>query len=581
LEEAAMAQEVDLVIRGGLIADGSGGEPFIGDIAITGGIIAAVGPKLAVRGRGEIDAAGRVVTPGFIDIHTHYDGQVTWEHRLRPTSGHGVTTAVMGNCGIGFAPCRPEDRQSLMKLMEGVEDLPEVVLAAGLPWNWTSFPEYLDSLAARDYDIDFAAQLPHSALRVYAMGERGVEREAATREDVALMARLAVEAVEAGALGFSTSRTINHRSSDGRHVPTLTAAEEELTGIALALKSAGKGVLQLVSDFEDLPTELPMLRRIVEASGRPLSIAVGQWHHAPNRWREILDWVAEANRDGLEIAAQVPGRPIGLLLGFELSMNPFMYCASYKALATMPVAERLAALRNPDIRARIIAEAGEPTDFPAAPLVNNFDNIFAMGDPPNYEPKQEAMIGARARAMGVPPRELAYDMMLEDGGRAVLIQFVMNYVERNHDVTLTMLNDAHTVLGLGDGGAHLGYLCDASLPTFMLTHWVRDRAQGGKLTLAEAVKALTVDTARVVGLLDRGRIAPGYKADINIIDWERLTLRPPTVAYDLPSGGRRLTQDAEGYVATIVGGTVVYRDGQPTGQLPGRLVRGQQPAPVL
>ncbi len=576
-----MAQEVDLVIRGGLIADGSGGEPFIGDIAITGGIIAAVGPKLAVRGRGEIDAAGRVVTPGFIDIHTHYDGQVTWEHRLRPTSGHGVTTAVMGNCGIGFAPCRPEDRQSLMKLMEGVEDLPEVVLAAGLPWNWTSFPEYLDSLAARDYDIDFAAQLPHSALRVYAMGERGVEREAATREDVALMARLAVEAVEAGALGFSTSRTINHRSSDGRHVPTLTAAEEELTGIALALKSAGKGVLQLVSDFEDLPTELPMLRRIVEASGRPLSIAVGQWHHAPNRWREILDWVAEANRDGLEIAAQVPGRPIGLLLGFELSMNPFMYCASYKALATMPVAERLAALRNPDIRARIIAEAGEPTDFPAAPLVNNFDNIFAMGDPPNYEPKQEAMIGARARAMGVPPRELAYDMMLEDGGRAVLIQFVMNYVERNHDVTLTMLNDAHTVLGLGDGGAHLGYLCDASLPTFMLTHWVRDRAQGGKLTLAEAVKALTVDTARVVGLLDRGRIAPGYKADINIIDWERLTLRPPTVAYDLPSGGRRLTQDAEGYVATIVGGTVVYRDGQPTGQLPGRLVRGQQPAPVL
>jgi N-acyl-D-aspartate/D-glutamate deacylase len=576
-----MAHEVGLVIRGGLIADGSGSEPFIGDIAISGGIIAAVGRNLAVRGREEIDAAGRVVTPGFIDIHTHYDGQVTWEHRLRPTSGHGVTTAVMGNCGIGFAPCRPEDRQSLMKLMEGVEDLPEVVLAAGLPWNWTSFPEYLDSLAARDYDIDFAAQLPHSALRVYAMGERGVDREAATADDVALMAKLAVEAMEAGALGFSTSRTINHRSSDGRHVPTLTAAEEELTGIALGLKSAGKGVLQLVSDFEDLPTELPMLRRIVEASGRPLSIAVGQWHHAPDRWRTILDWVANVNRDGLEVAAQVPGRPIGLLLGFELSMNPFMYCASYKALSDLPIGERLAALRNPELRAKIIAEAGEPTDFPAAPLVNNFDNIFAMGNPPDYEPKPETMIGARARAMGVPPRELAYDTMLEDGGRAVLIQFVMNYVERNLDVTLKMLNDQHTVLGLGDGGAHLGYLCDASLPTFMLTHWVRDRSQGGKLTLGEAVKALTVDTARVVGLLDRGRIAPGYKADINIIDWERLTLRPPTVAYDLPSGGRRLTQDAEGYVATIVNGTVVYRDGQPTGALPGRLVRGQQAAPAL
>jgi len=464
--------------------------------------------------------------------------------------------------------------------MEGVEDLPEPVLAAGLPWNWTSFPEYLDSLSARQYDIDFAAQLPHSALRVFAMGERGVDREAATPEDIALMAKLAGEAVEAGALGFSTSRTINHRASDGRHVPTLTAAEEELTGIAMGLTRAGKGVLQLVSDFEDLPTELPMLRRIVEASGRPLSIAVGQWHHAPDRWRTILDWVADVNRDGLKVAAQVPGRPIGLLLGFELSMSPFMYCPSYKALAHLSIPERLAALRNSELRARIIAEAGEPTDFPAAPLVNNFDNIFAMGNPPNYEPNPEAMVGARARAMGIPPRELAYDLMLEDGGRAVLIQFVMNYVERNLDVTLKMLNDQHTVLGLSDGGAHLGYLCDASLPTFMLTHWVRDRAQGGKLTLGEAVKALTVDTARVVGLLDRGRIAPGYKADLNIIDWDRLTLKPPTVAYDLPSGGRRLTQDAAGYVATIVNGAVVYRDGQPTGRLPGRLVRGQQAAPA-
>jgi len=358
LEETAMAQEADLVIRGGLIADGSGGEPFIGDVALTGGKIAAVGPNLAVRGREEIDGAGHVVTPGFVDIHTHYDGQVTWEHRLRPTSSHGVTTTVMGNCGIGFAPCKPQDRQRLIRLMEGVEDLPEPVLAAGLPWNWTSFPEYLDSLAARQYDIDFAAQLPHSALRVYAMGERGVEREAATPDDVALMARLAREAVEAGALGFSTSRTINHRASDGRHVPTLTAAEEELTGIALGLKKAGKGVLQLVSDFDDIATELPMLRRIVEASGRPLSIAVAQWNHAPNRWRDILDWVAEVNRDGLAVAAQVPGRPIGLLLGFELSMNPFMYCASYKALANLAVPERLAALRNPELKARIIAEAG-------------------------------------------------------------------------------------------------------------------------------------------------------------------------------------------------------------------------------
>ena len=574
-----MAHAVDLVIRGGLIADGLGGEPFIGDIAVADGIIVAVGRDLTMRGRDEIDAAGLVVTPGFVDVHTHYDGQVTWEHRLRPTSGHGVTTAVMGNCGIGFAPCRPEDRKRLMRLMEGVEDLPEPVLAAGLPWNWTSFPDYLDTLAARDYDIDFAAQLPHSALRVYAMGERGANREVATADDIALMARLAVEAMDAGALGFSTSRTINHKASDGSSVPTLTAGEAELTGIALGLKAAGKGVLQLVSDFEDVAQELPMLRRLVEASGRPLSIALMQWHHAPARWRTILDWVDAANLDGLKIAAQVPGRPIGLLLGFELSMNPFMYCPSYKALSHLPIAERLAALRNPDLRAKIIAEAGEPTDFPAAPLVNNFDSIFAMGNPPNYEPKPEAMIGHRARALGVPPRELAYDTMLEDSGRSVLIQFVSNYIDRNLDVTLEMLKEDHTVLGLSDGGAHLGYLCDASLPTFMLTHWVRDRAQGGKLTMGQAVKALTVDTARVVGLLDRGRIAPGYKADLNIIDWDRLTLRPPTVAYDLPSSGRRLTQDAEGYVATIVNGIVVYRDGAPTGALPGRLVRGQQAAP--
>ncbi len=574
-----MAQDVDLIIRGGTVVDGTGAEPFVADIAVKAGRIAAVGHDLALRSAREIDASGLIVTPGFVDIHTHYDGQVTWEHRLRPTSGHGVTTAVMGNCGIGFAPCKPEDRTRLVKLMEGVEDLPEPVLTAGLPWNWTSFPEYLNSLAARSYDIDFAGYLPHSALRVYAMGQRGVDREAATADDLALMSRLAVEAMNAGAMGFSTSRTINHRASDGTHVPTLTAGEEELTAIAVALQSTGRGVLQLVSDFDDCDRELPMLRRVVEASGRPLSIAVAQLHHAPDRWRMILDWVAQSARDGLPIAAQVPGRPIGLLLGFELTMNPFVYCPSYQALLSLPVAERLAALRDPTLRARLIAEAAEPTDFPAAALVNNFDGIFAMGDPPDYDPKPEAMIGARARAMGISPRELAYDEMLKANGTAVLIQFVTNYVERNLDVTLEMLNDTHTVLGLGDGGAHLGYLCDASLPTFMLTHWARDRT-GGRLSLPDAVKAMTSETARVVGLLDRGRIAPGYKADLNLIDFDRLSLHPPHVVYDLPNGGRRVAQSASGYVATIVSGVDVYRDGMPTGALPGRLVRGQQAAPV-
>jgi N-acyl-D-aspartate/D-glutamate deacylase len=575
-----MADGIDLIIRDGTIVDGTGRDPFQADIAIANGRFVTVDKHIAARAIREIDASGLVVTPGFVDIHTHYDGQVTWEHRLQPTSGHGVTTAVMGNCGIGFAPCRPEDRKRLMRLMEGVEDLPEPVLAAGLPWNWTSFPEYLDSLAARDYDIDFAAQLPHSALRVYAMGQRGADREAATEDDLTLMARLAEEAMHAGALGFSTSRTINHRASDGSPVPTLTVAEEELTRIGLALKAAGRGVFQLVSDFEDTALELPMLRRIMEASGRPLSIAVAQWHHAPERWRGILDWVTACNRDGLKAAAQVPGRPIGLLLGFELTMNPFMFCPSYKALADLPVAEKLAALRDPELRVRILAESVQPTDSPAAPLLRNFETMFDMGDPPNYEPRPEAMLGAQARARGLTPQELAYDTMMGRAGRAILILPVTNYAERTLDVTLEMVQHGHTVLGLSDGGAHLGYLCDASLPTFMLTHWVRDRAHGGRLTLAQAVKAQTSDTARTVGLLDRGVIAPGYKADVNLIDFDRLTLRPPTVAYDLPNGGRRLTQRAEGYVATIVNGVEVYREGVATGALPGRLVRGQQGAPI-
>lgn len=577
-----MAKAVDLVIRGGTIVDGSGGAPFEADIAIAGGRIAAVERHHAGRGAEEIDAKGQLVTPGFVDIHTHYDGQVTWENRLQPSSGHGVTTAVTGNCGIGFAPCRLEDHQLLIRLMEGVEDLPEPVLAAGLPWSWTSFPDYLQFLAGRSFDIDFAAQLPHAALRVFAMGRRGADREAANADDLALMGRLAREAVEAGAIGFSTSRSLNHRASDGSPTPTLTASEDELIAIATAMNEAGLGVLEVASDFIDVEAECAMWRRVVEASGRPLSVPVAQWHHAPEKWGKLLDWIDECVRDGLPIRAQIFARPVGMLMGFELNYNPFSFCPSYRALARLSPSERLAALKDPALRARIVREPPvvEPGDFPGAPILRNFDSMFPLGDPPDYEPAPDRMVAAQARARGVLPEEIAYDLLLEQEGRAVLSLPVVNFADGTLDAPLAMMRRDNTVLGLGDGGAHLGFLCDASYPTTMLTHWVRDRMRGDRLPLPMVVKALTRDTARAVGLLDRGRVAPGYKADINVIDFDRLRMEAPRVAYDLPNGGRRLTQKAHGYAATIVDGAIVYRDGIATSALPGRLVRGARAAPA-
>jgi len=577
----AMADSADLVLRGGMVVDGDGGEPYEADVAVSNGRIAAVARSYGGRGREEIDAKGQLVTPGFVDIHTHYDGQVTWESRLQPSSGHGVTSAVMGNCGIGFAPCRAEDHQRLIRLMEGVEDLPEPVLAAGLPWRWTSFPEYLEFLSERRFDIDFAAQLPHAALRVFAMGQRGVDREMANQDDIGLMGRLAREAMEAGAIGFSTSRSLNHRASDGNPTPTLTASEEELTGIASAMNEAGLGVLEIASDFADVEAECAMWRRIVEASRRPLSVPVLQWHHAPDKAGKLMDWIDDCVRDGLPIKAQVFARPVGMLLGFELNFNPFSFCPSYRALTGLAPAERLAALRDPALRARIIEEQPElrPGDFPGAANLRNFEAMFPLGDPPDYEPGPERMVAAQARARGVRPEAVAYDLMLEQEGRAVMSLPVVNFFDGTLNAPLAMMRRENTVLGLGDGGAHLGFLCDASYPTTMLTHWARDRARGERLPVQTVVRAMTRDTAEAVGLRDRGRIAAGYKADINVIDFARLGMQGPRVAYDLPNGGRRLTQKAEGYAATIVAGSIVYREGEPTGALPGRLVRGAQPAP--
>ena len=575
-----MSATVDLVIRRGTLVDGSGGEPYLADVAIAGGLISAVGVDLTCRGREEIDAHGLMVTPGFVDIHTHYDGQATWEHRMRPSSAHGVTTAIMGNCGVGFAPCRPDDRDRLVRLIEGVEDLPEPVLTAGLAWNWRSFPDYMDVLASRRFDIDIAAQLPHGPVRVFAMGQRALDLEPANAQDIACMAGIAREAMAAGALGFTTSRTLNHRGSNGGLTPSLKAAEDELSGIALALTEAGAGVLQVVSDVLEPETELPMLQRVVERSGRPLSISLMQVHYAPDRWRIILDWIAAAAAKGLPILGQVCGRPIGRLLGFELSENPFSYCPGFLELAHLSVLDRLAALGDPDRRARIIGET--PMDRGEAARdrgLREFETIFPLGDPPNYEPGPQDMIAARAARLGLRPEEVAYDLLSYNGGRGILLAPAVNFVDASLGAAETMMRDDHTLLGLGDGGAHLGLLCDASLPTYMLSHWVRDRTRGDRLPLAWTIKALTQDTARAVRLFDRGRIAPGYKADINIIDFDRLALHPPEVVYDLPAGGRRVTQRAEGYVATLVSGVTVYRDGQPTGELPGQLVRGAQRAP--
>ena len=572
-----MARDPSLIIRNGTVVDGTGAKPFEADIAIEGGKIVAVERKIAARGAEEIDAKGQMVAPGLVDIHTHYDGQVTWSGEVTPSSQLGVTTVLMGNCGVGFAPVRKDDHGLLIKLMEGVEDIPEPVLSAGLPWNWESFGDYLDALGARHYDADIATQLPHAALRVYVMGERGVDREPATDADCQAMRRLSAEAMRQGALGFGTSRTINHKASDGRHIPTLTAEESELTAIAMGMKDAGTGVMQIVSDLRDIDAEIAMLRRIMEKSGRPLSISLAQNDRAPDRWRQTLGLISQAVDDGLAMKAQVCGRAIGLMLGLELTRNPFFTHPTYKKIAHLPLKQRVAEMRKPEVRAAILSE--QPLNHrDVLERIANFDKIFVLGDPPDYEQAPEQSLAGIARRTGKRAEEIAYDVLLEREGSGMLYVPILNYVTGNLDTTREMLTHRDTLPGLGDGGAHVGIICDASTPTFLLTHWARDRKRGAKLPIETVISRQARETAAAVGLNDRGVIAPGYKADINVIDFDRLTLRAPEVAYDLPTGGRRLMQRAEGYVATIVSGAVVRREGVDTGARPGRLVRGAQRA---
>ena len=570
---------LDLIIKNGDIVDGTGSKAFKGDLGILNGTIVKIG-EISDEAKNIIDASGSHVIPGFVDIHTHYDGQVTWSEELTPSSNHGVTTAVMGNCGVGFAPCRPEDKERLISLMEGVEDIPHPVLSEGLPWNWETFPEYLDSLSERQYDIDFAAQVPHGPLRVYVMGDRGANRETATPEDIENMADLTSEAVKAGALGFSTSRTLNHQTAEGQPTPTLTAELDEMVGIAKGVQAAGSGVMQVVTDFKGNDNEFELLKEMAKQSGRPLSVSVAQHHRVTDGWRSILRTIERANSEGVKLTAQVCGRPIGVLFGLELTNNPFSAHPSFIEIKDLPLDEKLFKLRDEQFRKRLLAEAPQVENNPFLRQAHaRYHDMYVMQENPDYEPPPSESIASQAMELGLNPLELCLDILTRGEGKDMIYYAFLNYGESSLDPAKEMMEHPNTILGLGDGGAHCGSICDGSFTTHMLTHWTRDRKRGEKLELPWVIKAHCRDTAKAVGLNDRGILAPGYKADINIVDLKKMQLRKPEVHFDLPAGGRRLMQYADGYVATIVNGVPIYRDGESTGARPGRLVRGSKPKP--
>ncbi|MGE0383158.1 MAG: amidohydrolase family protein [Gammaproteobacteria bacterium] len=572
----------DLVIRGGTVVDGTGAPPFQADVAIDTGVVTQVGPVHG-RGREEIDAAGRLVTPGFVDIHTHYDAQAVWEQRFSPSSDHGVTTVVAGNCGVGVAPCGADKRELLISVAAGVEDIPENILRGAMPWGWETFPQYLDVLAGRSFDADLAVQIAHGPIRIHVMGQRGADREPANAQDLATMTAIVREALEAGAIGVSSSRMTFHRRLDGALAPCETASEEELLALARGVREAGRGVFEMISDFNDLPlggtTDFDLLCRIARQGGCPLSVTLVQVPQHPEVWKTLLQLMEQANRDGVRIKGQVAPRANGMLFNLDFAYHPFCFHPSYQTIAALPLAQRIAELRKPELRARILAEQPDHPNPAMVMVVSWVERMFVLGDPPDYEPPPERSLGAIAQQRGASPWEVAYDLLTAGDGGTVLFLPASNYSHGTLDAVLEMLRSPYTVLGLGDGGAHYGFICDSSFPTFLLTHWVRDRSRGERVDLPWAVRTLTRDTAESVGLMDRGLLAPGYRGDANVIDFERLQLRAPRTVYDLPLGGRRLVQQAQGYAATIVGGAVTYRDGQATGALPGRLIRGQRAAP--
>lgn len=571
---------LDLVIRNGLVFDGLGGAPVKADIGIIGDRIVEVG-SIAQSAKDEVDAVGMMVTPGWVDIHTHYDGQITWESRVVPSSTLGATTVVTGNCGVGFAPVRPGDHDTLIRLMEGVEDIPGAALSEGLSWDWETFPEYMDAVEKMPHDIDVAVQVPHGALRVYVMGERGADREPATPAENQQMRSLTRDAINAGALGFSTTRTMIHRTADGKLTPTFRAAREEMEAIAEGLADAGSGVLQWVSDFYFMEEEFSLIRDLTKIAGQPLSFSMVQSDVLPDQWIELLGRLDKAVAEGYSIKAQIAGRPVGLMLGLQGSAHPFISRPSFQEIFDKPLSEKVEIMRDPDFRARLIAEPPLKDHPFINSLAGAYHKMFVIDGEIDYEPDPKSSIGAKAAALGVNPDELVYDALLADDGRSFLFFPMHNYTSGSLDNVQTMIENPNTLSGLSDGGAHVGAICDVSLPTFMLTHWCRDRTRGPLLDLATTIKAQTLDTAEAVGLNDRGVIAPGYLADINVIDFDNLRLSVPYMRYDLPTGARRLMQDAKGYSATIKSGKVIYRDGEPTGELPGQLIRGRQPAPHL
>jgi len=568
----------DLVIRNGTIVDGSGQPRFEADLAIDGDRITAIGSDLG-PGEREIDAGGKLVTPGWVDIHTHYDGQATWDPHLTPSGWNGVTTVVMGNCGVGFAPAKPHRREWLIQLMEGVEDIPGSALSEGMSWDWESFPEYLDALERFPRSVDVAALVPHGAVRAYVMEERGAKNEKATPEDIEAMAGIVKEALEAGAMGFSTSRTLLHRAKDGEPVPGTFASEDELLGIGKVLGEVGSGVFELASDINDEKSEISWMDRLSRSTGRPVTFACLQNDMNPTQWSRLLEACEESAANGGRVVPQVAQRPAGILMGFQSSLHPFVAHEGYQAIRELPLAERVEKMREPAVRAAILDNPPDIGNPVMSFVMGAFHKLFPLGDELDYEPTADTSVAAVAEREGKRPHEVAYDMLLEDEGKALLYMPFLGYSDGNFEALREMMVHPLSVFGLSDGGAHCGIIADASMPTYLLTYWVRDRKRGERLGLEDMVRAQTRSTAELYELADRGILAVGMKADVNVIDLENLRIHSPEMVHDLPKNAPRLIQQIDGYDYTICAGQVTYEHGKPTGALPGRVLRGPQAEP--